>query len=209
MKIGEESLNSLVQKSRLLGINIETMELEDNSIYYIIHKSDLEHTIIIPEKVKCIGDTHERHLLKGNIKVIGGAGLISTKAMFSSSMASTIDISDLYTGNVVDMSLMFEDCSANIIGIENLDTSNVKDMSWMFEHYGNTSGVELDLTTFNTEKVTSMHYMFSLCEVNFIDLSSFTTKRAKNINGMFFRYYGRIKTTNRNILKQYKIGSQE
>ena len=69
-------------------------------------------------------------------------------SMFSGcSGLTSLDLSNLNTSNVLNMSYMFSDCTslANLTG---LDTSNVEDMTGMFS--GCTGLTSLDLTDLNT-----------------------------------------------------------
>ena len=80
----------------------------------------------------------------------------------------------------------FMDCTnINSIDLSNLDTSKVTDMSDMFSGCGLTS---LDLSSFNTSNVTDMSYMFNLCsELNDLNISRFNTSNVTRMDGMFCR----------------------
>ena len=74
---------------------------------------------------------------------------------------TTIDLSNLDTSNVTDMSYMFKTCtSLKFQSAICLDTSNVTDMSYMF---GSSNSTTLDLSNFDTSNVTDMSYMFDCC----------------------------------------------
>ena len=109
----------------------------------------------------------------------------STAYLFQNlNKVTSIDLSNLDTSNVIDMSKMFSSCnSLNIItGFENLDTSNVTDVSMMFEYC--PSLISLDLSNFDMPKVTTTDFMFQACS----NLSSSITIKNSNItsyNGMF------------------------
>ena len=109
----------------------------------------------------------------------------STAYLFQSlNKVTSIDLSNLDTSNVIDMSKMFSSCnSLNIItGFENLDTSNVTDVSMMFEYC--PSLISLDLSNFDIPKVTTTDFMFQACS----NLSSSITIKNSNItsySGMF------------------------
>lgn len=118
-----------------------------------------------------------------NCATIGGKPLISTKSMYSFAEASLIDISDLNTSQVIDMTGMFEyETAKNIKGLDNLNTKNVKNMSGMF--FG-TAAITLDLKNFNTVNVINMSSMFEGSEATTINVSSFNTSNVLNMNSMF------------------------
>ncbi|WP_025023190.1 BspA family leucine-rich repeat surface protein [Companilactobacillus nodensis] len=95
----------------------------------------------------------------------------SGRLFFGLKNVQTIDVTNLDTSNVVDMSYMFA-CSyndannslhqnvslINIIGLNNLDTSKVQDMHNMF--YNDIKLVSLDVSSFDTSNVTDMNNMF-------------------------------------------------
>ena len=56
--------------------------------------------------------------------------------MFSGSSLTNIDLNNLYTNNVTDMSYMFADCSnlVNIVFGDDFSTDNVAYMSYMFSN---------------------------------------------------------------------------
>ena len=124
---------------------------------------------------------------------------------------SSIDLSDLDTGNVTDMSGMFNYCeNLSSVDVSGFDTSNVTDMSSMFSGCENLSSVDvsgfdtsnvtnmssmfsgcsglssLDVSGFNTSKVTYMGYMFSYCRhLSSIDVSGFDTSNVTYMGDMF------------------------
>lgn len=74
-------------------------------------------------------------------------------------------------------------CS-EIIDLHNIDTSNIKDMSYMFSNCKNIT--KLDLSNFNTKNVTDMSCMFMCCEnLELLNLRNFDTRKVKNFSGIF------------------------
>ena len=84
------------------------------------------------------------------------------------------------------MKRLFSSCqSLEILEISNLDTSEVRDMSYMF--YDCDLLTSLDLTNFDTFFVNNMERMFSFCiSLIDIDISSFDTFLVNNMDHMFF-----------------------
>ena len=88
--------------------------------------------------------------------------------MFANTEATIVDVSNLDTSNVTNMSRMFgiynpsfggkySSNLTNIIGLEKLNTSKVTDMSYMFQYIIMPI---LDLSTFYISNVTEMTSMF-------------------------------------------------
>ncbi len=115
---------------------------------------------------------------------INNIPVTSYENLFSSSYATTIDVSNFNTSNVTDMMGMFSYSKAtSILGLDKLDTSNVTDMSNMF---GKVNVSSLDLSNFNTSNVTNMSWMFEGCEnITSLNLSSFDTSKVTDMESMF------------------------
>ncbi|WP_185324758.1 BspA family leucine-rich repeat surface protein [Listeria innocua] len=71
------------------------------------------------------------------------------------------------------------------LDLSNLDTSQVTDMSWMF--YGARGLTSLDVSGFDTSKVTNMTYMFAATDegLTSLDVSGFDTSKVTNMTYMF------------------------
>lgn len=113
-------------------------------------------------------------------------------AFYNCSNLESVDLSNLNTSNITDMSYMFYECQnlSTITFGNNFDTSSVVDMQYMFYDCGNLTTI--DLSMFNTDKVIDMHDMFSLekCSgtprsLEKLDLSSFNTKNVTDMHYMF------------------------
>ena len=79
---------------------------------------------------------------------------------------SDVDVTNLDTSNVTNMSGMFLCCGYNantltVKGLETWDTSNVIDMSDMFAGFGANSVTEIDLSNWDASNVTTMLEMFA------------------------------------------------
>lgn len=98
----------------------------------------------------------------------------------------SLDLSNLDTSNVTNMSYMFSGCSnLTTLDISSFNTSNVADMSRMF--YNCSSLTTLNVSNFNTSKVTSMNNMFLSCSsLTSLDVSSFVTSNVTDMYGMFY-----------------------
>ena len=83
------------------------------------------------------------------------------------------------------MNSMFYFCNhLTNIDLSNLNTENVNNMSYMF--YNCSSLTKIDLSNFNTEKVTDMNYMFYDCRaVNSINFINLKIEKCIKMNSMF------------------------
>ena len=97
--------------------------------------------------------------------------------------ATTLDVSNLDTSGVTNMSDMFSYCSASEInGLDKFDTSNVTNMSKMFI---GSSATILDLSGWDTSKVTDMSQMFSQSAATTIKMDNFDTSNVTDMSDMF------------------------
>ena len=98
---------------------------------------------------------------------------------------TSLDLSNFNTEKAVDMSCMFSDCgSLNNLDLSAFDTKKVTNMSGMFSYCCGLTN--LDLSSFNTSNVTDMSLMFSTCSnLTVLDLSKFDTRAVTNMSGMF------------------------
>ena len=97
---------------------------------------------------------------------------------------TTLNITGWNTENVTNMRELF--CGANLVTLDlrELETGNVTDMSWMF--YANYYLEDVNLSSFDTGKVEDMTYMFYAChKLEIINLSSFDTSNVKSMGYMF------------------------
>ena len=116
------------------------------------------------------------------------SGVINMSNMFSDNTSLTnITFGDNFnTANVINMSGMFKNCTIlKTIDLSSFDTSNATIMTSMFM---NCQGLQnLDLKSFNTGNVTSMLNMFYNCSsLTSLDLSSFNTSNVERMEAMFY-----------------------
>ena len=113
--------------------------------------------------------------IKGlNTNYIDTSGVTSLKNLFDNFDPQddnyVLDVSNLNTSHITNMSYMFSNCKAKTVKLDNMDTSNVTDMSYMFS---NCAAKNLDVSKFNTSKVKSMNSMFYNSEIETLDLRNF------------------------------------
>ena len=113
---------------------------------------------------------------------INGEPVIFMSSMFSWSNASSIDLSNFDTYNVVDMSNMFFNVKASSLDLSSFNTSSLTSLRSTFY---NCQATTIDLSTFDTSNVTNMRDMFKTSEATTIDVSSFDTSNVTDMSGMF------------------------
>lgn len=110
----------------------------------------------------------------------------SMEGMFKGcSSLEVLDLSNLCTANVWDMSSMFESCtSLKSVDLSSLDTSKTRSMIDMFAHCSSLES--LDLSSFRTSNVSSMSGMFRGCSsLTSLDLSALDTVEVRDMSDMF------------------------
>ncbi len=118
-----------------------------------------------------------------NLNNLDTSKVTDMSRMFYGSKATTLDLSNFNTSKVTNMSSMFDGSVATILDLTSFDTSNVTDMSDMF--YG-SKATTLDLSNFDTSKVTNMSSMFQESAATTLVLSSFDTSNVTNMKEMFY-----------------------
>ena len=111
--------------------------------------------------------------------------IINMSYMFNNDNMEYLDLSNLNTTGVQDMTGIFSSTSyLKSINFGNFDTSKVTTMESMFYH---CSALEsLDLSSFNTEVVINMDKMFHSCtSLLNLNVSSLNTNKVNTMNYMF------------------------
>ena len=112
-------------------------------------------------------------------------------SMFANCTSLTsLDLSNLDTSSVTNMSYMFQGCSRlTSLDLSNFDTSSVTDMNHMFS--GCWRLKSLDVTNWNTSSVKNMGSMFNGCsDLTSLDVTNFDTSSVTDMSFMFSGCYG-------------------
>ena len=98
----------------------------------------------------------------------------------------TLDLSNLDTNSVTDMSNMFTDVeNVRELNLSNFNTSKVYDMNHMFSGMKKLERITFG-PNFSTSRVNDMDRMFSgLSKLKTLDLSNFDTANVTEMSGMF------------------------
>ena len=169
----DDQIQLQVNKARMLGI-VDTINTYCKHQCYIIHKSEIEHILLIPSDVVQLNSnskfflevtSHLQNLL-GTIKVIGGRNLRDANNLFmycalevihKPHIKGHIDVSELHTDKLENTEQMFSNCRASKITLGNFNTSQISNMNRMFNNCYTT---HLDLSTFKTNFNTRIVQMF-------------------------------------------------
>ena len=108
----------------------------------------------------------------------------SMRGMFKGVVCTELDLSNLNTSNIEDMSQLFQHSNIFYIDMQQFDTRNVRYMTGMFSE---ANVLAFDLALLNTSNVESMAYMFAGCKSPCVDIETFNTKNVKDFVGMFRR----------------------
>lgn len=113
------------------------------------------------------------------------ASATSMNRMFYGSKYTEINLDNMVTTGVTDMSFMFSGASKmTSVSLNNVSTANVKDMQYMFQNC--TALENLDLSSFNTSKVTTMANMFGQSALSSLNLTTFRTNLVRDTSYMFY-----------------------
>ena len=114
------------------------------------------------------------------------SNVITTNGMFyNCNNLVELNLSGFNTSKVISMSNMFAGCGKlKTLDLSSFDTSKVPKMAGLF--YGCSNLTDLDISSFDTSKVTDMNKMFAYCRsLKTLDLSNFNTSNVTNMSSMF------------------------
>lgn len=172
--------------------NGESGTLEDwmNSAPWTAYNSSIRSATIFSgvNAATCLHFFYEcNNLTDVNISELNTENVTDMTGMFRGCSALIdINLSSLKTANVTNMTSMFENCSLlrSLYNINGFNTSNVENMTNMFQ--GCSALTSLDLYGFDTQKVTIMASMFANCtSLKELTLTNFNTSSVTNMMGMF------------------------
>ncbi len=196
MEAGPKFLNSNIASSQVLTINIVKFDEVPSGVGSAIDISrDQDNSVLLYSKTSTKTGYAGESLYDLYVATENGKVFLTSGANLFAYMINlrSVDLSNMYTNEVTDMSGMFAGCVVlSSIDVSNFNTSNVTNMSGMF--YGWVTGListgasvkSINLNSFDTSKVTDMSYMFyCLKRLTTLDVSNFDTSNVTNMNRMF------------------------
>lgn len=198
------SLQDWINKSTLLGLNVEEIELYNRQIIYYVKIRDDFHQIYIPDDITCLNKPITKYIpsysdsgslklihedlpawnnyiicllkLRGTVSFLGGRGLIDVHNMFGVYNTSlNIDLTKLYLNNVVDFYGMFYQCKLNSVTFGTVKLNNKASMLAMFY---NAVINEIHMNNVYTDNVITFENMFRRCESKMVDIENFDASEA-------------------------------
>lgn len=129
-----------------------------------------------------INGTRRSHRNSGSAMLVGD--LTSCYEMFDGNDITDIDVSNLNTSNVTDMTRMFGSIILSDLDLSRLNVSNVETMEDMF--YDCVNLVNLNIQGWDTSNLTNINYMFQNCDnLNSLILSDLNIDNVTTAIAMF------------------------
>ena len=194
LESGNNFLNSSINVLEVSTINVVNFDEVPSGVGSATDISrDQDNSVLLYSKASTSTGAYGQNLYDLYIATENGKVFLTSGAILFQYMVSltSVDLADMYTDEVTDMSGMFAGCfSLTSIDASNFNTSNVTNMSGMFYGGSNMLGSSLlenlNVGNFNTSNVTNMSYMFSnLSELTSLDVSKFNTSNVTDMNYMF------------------------
>ena len=147
-----------------------------------VRKLSFDKGVVVPED--CSGLFRSYGPVSIDMSNIDTSHVTNMSHMFNCYTLEELNLSGFDTSSATDMSGMFFDSQLTELDLSGFDTSKVTDMSSMFTYCSNLTS--LDLSGFNTSNVTDMSSMFEYCDnLSSLDVSRFDTSNVTDMGWMF------------------------
>ena len=196
MEQGPKFLNSNISSSQISTINVVKLDEVPSGIGGAIDISkDQNNSVLLYSKTSTETGYAGEILYDLYIATENGKVFLTSGANLFAYMINlrNVDLSNMYTNEVTDMSGMFAGCiNLSSIDASNFNTTNVTNMKGMFIKWAGVlpSMVSLenfDVSGFDTSNVADMSYMFYKNTLTTLDVSNFDTSNVTNMYGMFYQ----------------------
>lgn len=173
----KQNLKEYIAKIKLLGHNILT--LKDNKVYALVKES--KTTVLSDDTIELINGTRFKstNYTSINLSNVDTSQIIDMSGMFAyCRKLKSLDLSNINTSNVNDMSSMFYECESLVsIDMNNVDTGNVMSMTDMF--FGCKNIKRVDLSNMKHDKLYSTIRMFGGCKnLKYLAMPKLTIEKA-------------------------------
>lgn len=182
-------IEKMIIKAKLAGRLQEINTFHQRRPLYIISISEYKHNIIIPDNVEILDDSinniqfNQRICkLKGELKLIGGRGLLSLSNLLRRSTARVIDLSEFKPIKSDRMDSMLCECKLDKLILNGFDTSNIEYVHCAFEKIEID---DLDLTVLNLSKANDFSYVFYSSKINRLNLSGMDLSNLSDADSAF------------------------
>lgn len=194
-KTTDEKAVKFLNRATLLGLEIEELEAAERTSVYLIKQDNENYTLYIPKEVKILMLLSERLTkLRGNLKVIGGEGMIEMLATFTKVRLDLLDLSRLNTDKCEVMNSIF--CYSKIRKIifgDNWNTSKVKSMYAVFSSLNmnmfnlieSDIVLELDLNNWDMSKVEDISRMFYCSSFKTLKINKWNLQEGTKLYDIF------------------------
>lgn len=128
--------DGILNKAKLLGLNIDNIGTADGKVCYLIHHDSLKHTLYIPSNIKNIlkntpnTNTNTANLknyeatlsrIRGHLRVIGGENLTDLENLFSTLELESLNLSEFKPRIVNNIDKLFEGSKIPKVDISSLN----------------------------------------------------------------------------------------
>ena len=178
-KFNKTNIDIMINNTKIDSKNYLFSKLGKNKVQFILYGNEFSMDYMFKDISNLI-----------NVEMISEKNMSITSMISSFENCKDLryfSIKGFSTNNLKSMKKLFYKSHINNINLTNLDTKNVEDMSYMFAY---TDFEEFDFNEkeiyINTENVKDMSYMFYGCEnLYWMNLSLFNTSKVLNMSGMF------------------------
>ncbi len=176
--------NGEVPEGKVVVFAVNGTAIEGNTFEMPLDNVTITATVTDPPQYTFNSETGELALLWGEFNKDNKWGDDVTNTAVKS-VTATSEVS--FTGDCTNLFLNFSNCES--MDLSNVNTSNVTNMSRMFQNC--TVLDSLDLSGWNTENVNSMLFMFNGCKgLTSLDISGWNTGNVTNMRYMFIECEG-------------------
>lgn len=180
--ITREFIKNLSSKYPNRALSFKKVDNETKELMVLRAAKDLKQDIISGKNHTVIANNRDIVCLANYFRIVDASML------FAGTTFRKIDLRNVDTSKVTNMSEMFRSCQVKELNLSNFDTSNVSNMSYMFSE---CEAHSLNLSGFDTHNVENMYSMFLHCKAKELNLSSFDTSNVRDMSWMFVGYRGK------------------
>lgn len=129
----DAKMNSFINRATIMGYDVTEIKMDDiHKCYLASRDNNREHILKIPNNIINFNGDYLKNI-RGNLRVLGGKGLVNVQYMFMNTYLDTLDLSGLETSNIEQMGYMFyRSRIAELLLRDDFFGHNLKDIKYMF-----------------------------------------------------------------------------